>query len=284
MRLLGLLWLLGSSLAVCTSGGLVPYPFDRVSGVLVNSAGGEGTTFTLKVLKTLKFPTNDPNDIDTFKHKSARACKDAGFLRQSAGHAILALQKRGSTQTLEANRVIYLTGDPLHSMMSVFRRWPVGHMHRTKLGCPTCSKSPLIWSKGSHAEQLQALFSETTRLGYDAYGWQFHFDTWVGAQRSTGELWPPIYIVDLHNLMENPCILAHFLNVTETSLLSSGQFKYLPQPRHYMEEASPYLSDTARRVYANLSAVVESVITENVNYYAALFGCTPKHATEGSTE
>lgn len=167
--------------------------------LLIVSAGGIGTTTTLSEfhkIPKLSTSTNCPGDNDGLKHLP--------FDR---------LVKEHADQLKSVKRILYLWGDPLHAVASLYRRG-FHVMQATKTRSEPFADG--TFSKKASATMTPKTIEEYAKSHSDVFQMMKHIQSYLAA--GNGTFSPAIAFLQMERKTDHLDKLAHFLNVPRSQL------------------------------------------------------------------
>lgn len=133
-----------------------------VNDVLLNSLGGVGSSNFIKEIERTTVKSNDPGDKDGFKHRNSDYF-------QWTSDGIYGLSEQGVLTKF--NKIIIVIGEPIHSILSVYRRFKVDHLNK--------------WRRNVHRTQfdkdfdINKIWNMTLAAKGDVLGIQEYLQSWL---------------------------------------------------------------------------------------------------------
>lgn len=133
-----------------------------VNDVLLNSLGGVGSSRFLSEIQRTTVKSNDPGDKDGFKHRNSDYF-------QWTPDGIYGLSEQGVLTKF--NKIIIVIGEPIHSILSVYRRFKAAHLNK--------------WRRNVHRTQfdkdfdINKIWNMTLGAKGDVLGIQEYLQSWL---------------------------------------------------------------------------------------------------------
>jgi len=224
-------------------GSRLKYLLDNISAgkktkinhkVQITSFGGTGTTFLISFFKEKGLYLPKEADCGIWKHMRLPPTKENFVIP-------------------DRFRVLYVTGNPLQSILSLFRRNLQGY-HIERIGCKDSN-----WPKSLEMGTYPPKWGLNEYLEYekDLYRMEEHFDNWTTSSRKRRGY--PILIVKYDSIWENLKEIFDFLG------LSKSLIKDFPKRKTRVIENIEY----SERILRNLDKIYGDFV-EKVDKYSKI--------------
>lgn len=199
--------------------------------VLISSLGGVGSSFFMHHLNSI-LDTNAGSDKDGFKHRNAN-----WFQRENA--TLYGKTKKGVTVGFA--KVLVIIGEPLHSILSVYRRFGVSHLNKWRRNI-----NATLFSAGT---KLEAIWKQTTAAQKDILGIESFLSSWSYFCQRNSDL---CRLVTTKSLYDHSFEICEFLTTLSTSCSGFKAMKYNVKNRSSQQKMLADVPEEIIQMYSHL--------------------------------